>query len=121
MPLSGGGMPAYRSPVDPMGALPKSGFGRESNIPAGLTRPRGGLANGTTTGVVGNLLTPQKKSGQGVGPAKGIGPVANRTQGNYKGPAVQTYSGGYGTGTGSGYGGSASKTEANVRGFLLRK
>ena len=121
MPLSGGNLPGYRSPVDPLGALPKSGFGRESNIPASLSRPRAGLQNGNTTGVVGNLLTPQKRSGQGVGPAKGIGPVAHRTQGNYTGPAVQTYSGGYGTGTGAGYGGSAGRSEAIVRGSLLRK
>jgi len=99
--------------------LPKSGFGRESNIPARGMGPKGPLP-GVTQGVLGKLMTP--KPGAGGAGANGAGNVRGRLLGGGKSATpVQSYSGGYGTGTGSGFGGSSSKTEASVRGFLLKK
>lgn len=126
--LPAGGMPlgsnqGYRTPVDPMGALPKTnGFGGQgSNIPARGMGPRGLLPNGTSSQALnGKMLTPQKTQGSGAGPARGMAPSAGRTNGNYSGPAAATYNGGYGTGSGAGMG-SASRTESLVRGSLLRK
>ncbi|CAN5363605.1 hypothetical protein BH10CYA1_BH10CYA1_33790 [soil metagenome] len=120
MPLSGN--QGYRTPSEPMGALPKSGFGRGSNIPAGGMAPKGMLPSGfSTNGLNGKMLNQNKASGAGAGAPRGMAPSAGRTNGDYKGPAAATYSGGYGNGSGAGYGGSASRTESMVRGSLLRK
>jgi len=110
----------YRSaPASAMGALPQSGFGRGSNIPAGGIGPKGPLANGTTTGVTGSINPGPRKQGSGAGPARGMSPNSGRSNGNSNAP-VASYSGGYGTGSGAGYGGAASRTDTAVRGTLLR-
>lgn len=104
-PMSGSPMP-----------LPKSGFGRESNIPARGMGPKGPLP-GVTQGVLGKMMTP--KPGAGAGPASGAGNVRGRLLGGPKPAQAQSYSGGYGSGSGIGSSGSASRSEANVRGRLL--
>ncbi|HEY9679467.1 MAG TPA: hypothetical protein V6C76_15775 [Drouetiella sp.] len=124
--LPAGGMPlgsnqGYRTPSEPMGALPKSGFGGPSNIPARGFAPKG-LANGTSNNqLAGKMLNQNKPSGNGAGAPRGMAMNPGRTNGDYHGPAAATYSGGYGSGSGAGYGGSASRTESMVRGSLLRK
>lgn len=119
MPL--GGNQGYRTPSEPMGALPKSGFGG-TNIPARGMGPKGMLPSGfSTNGLNGKMLNQNKPTGAGAGAPRGMAPSTGRTNGNYNGPAAATYSGGYGSGSGAGYGGSASRTESMVRGSLLRK
>ncbi|MGH9552695.1 MAG: hypothetical protein ACRD3W_25170 [Terriglobales bacterium] len=119
MPL--GGNQGYRTPGGGSLPLPKSGFGG-SNIPARGMGPAGALPTGDSTNrLMGKMLNPGVAKGMGAGPARGMQPTAGRTNGNYGGPPVATYSGGYGNGTGSGYGGSASRTDAMVRGSLLHK
>lgn len=49
--MSTGGALPYRTPSNPMGALPKSGFGQFSNIPARGMGPQNALPRGTSTGV----------------------------------------------------------------------
>jgi hypothetical protein len=51
---------------------------------------------------------------------KGIANNPARTTGN-SAPAVASYSGGYGSGSGNAFGGSSGRTDANVRGFLLKR
>lgn len=119
MPL--GGNQGYRTPSEPMGALPKSGFGRGSNIPAGGMAPKGVLPSGfSTNGLNGKMLNQNKASGAGAGAPRGMSQPTGRSNGNYSGPPVAASYGGYGNGTGSGAG-SASRTESMVRGSLLRK
>jgi len=124
--LPGGGVgapgswPAYRGDPPGLQGLPKSGFGRDSNIPARGMGP-GGRLPGVTQGVIGKLMNQAPAKGQGAGAPRGMAPPTQaRTTGNSSTP-VATYNGGYGTGSGSAYGGSSSKTEASVRGSLLRK
>jgi len=105
-PMSGSPMP-----------LPKSGFGRESNIPARGMGPKGPLP-GVTQGVLGKMMTP--KPGAGAGPGSGAGNVRGRLLGGSKPAQAQSYSGGYGSGSGIGSSGSASRSESNVRGTLLK-
>jgi hypothetical protein len=121
IPLAGNG-PGYRTaPAGAMGALPQSGFGRGSNIPAGGIGPKGPLADGRSTGnLQGKMLTPQKTAGSGAGAPRGMAPSSGRTNGNSNAP-VASYSGGYGTGSGAGYGGAASRTDTAVRGTLLKR
>ena len=52
---AGDGIAPYRTPSNPMGALPKSGFNGPSNIPARGMGPRTALPGGTTTGVHGHV------------------------------------------------------------------
>lgn len=112
--------PGYRGPRGQGLPLPKSGFGRDTNIPA-RGMGVGPLPDGTNTNrLMGKMLNPSVAKGVATGPARGMQPTTGRSNGNYGGPPAATYSGGYGSGSGSGYGGSASKTEANVRGSLLR-
>jgi hypothetical protein len=119
--LPGNGGPGYRTDTPGgMGSLPKSGFGRESNIPARGMGPRGNLP-GVTQGVIGKMVNQQQAKGSGAGAPKGISaPTVARTNGNSSTP-VASYSGGYGTGSGPAFGGSASQTSTSVRGSLLRK
>jgi hypothetical protein len=116
MQLGNGSGPGYRSA--PQAALPKSGFGGPSNIPARGMAPAGTLP-GVTKGVLGNIMAKPKGNGAGAGPAGGIAPPRGRSNGNSNGPAVASY-GGYGTGSGTGTG-AASSTESNVRGTLLKR
>lgn len=107
--------------VPSAGALPRSGFG-PSNIPARGLGPKGPLADGTNTNrLMGKMMTPPKAQGASVGPARGMAPSRGPTNGNYNGPAVSSYSGGYGSGSGAGFGGSSSRTDTSVRGSLLKK
>lgn len=105
-----------------MGSLPKTGFG-SSNIPARGMAPRGGaLPDATNTNrLMGKMMNPPKSQGASAGPARGMRPSSGPSNGNYTGPAVQSYSGGYGNGSGAGFGGSASRTDTSVRGSLLKK
>ena len=104
-----------------MGSLPKTGFG-QSNIPARGMGPKGPLADATSTNrLMGKMMTPPKSQGASAGPARGMAPSRGQTNGNYNGPAVSSYSGGYGNGSGAGFGGSASRTDTSVRGSLLKK
>lgn len=115
--------PRTSNPMMPnaAGALPKSGFG-PSNIPARGMGPRGALPDATSTNrLMGRMMTPVKKQGLAVGAPRGLTPTRGPSNGNYSGPPVASYSGGYGTGSGSGYGGSASSTTTSVRGSLLKK
>lgn len=119
MPL--GGNQGYRTPSEPMGALPKSGFGG-TNIPARGMGPKGMLPSGfSTNGLNGKMLNQNKPTGAGAGAPRGMSPNMGRSNGNSNAPAAATYSGGYGNGTGNAYGGSASRTDTLVRGSLLRK
>jgi hypothetical protein len=120
LPGAGPGFPAYRGDPPGLQGLPKSGFGRDSNIPARGMGP-GGRLPGVTQGVIGKLMNQQPAKGAAAGAPRGMAqPTQARTNGNSNTP-VASYSGGYGTGNGSAYGGSSSKTEASVRGSLLRK
>lgn len=115
----GGPNQGYRTDSPMMGSpmpLPKSGFGRESNIPARGMGPKGPLP-GVTQGVLGKMMTP--KPGAGAGPASGSGNVRGRLLGGAKPAAAQSYSGGYGSGSGIGSSGSSQRTDASVRGRLL--
>ncbi len=81
----------------------------------------GPLPDGTNTNrLMGKMLNPSTVKGVAAGPSRGMAPNTGRSNGNYNGPAVATYSGGYGSGSGSGTGGSASRTESMVRGSLLK-
>jgi hypothetical protein len=118
MPL--GGNQGYRSAPGGGLALPKSGFGRDTNIPA-RGMGHGGLPDGSSTNrMMGKMLNSGVGHGSGAGAPRGMQPSAGKTNGNYNGPAVESYSGGYGSGSGSGYGGSASRTDTSVRGSLLK-
>lgn len=108
----GGPNPGYRNAPSALQSLPKSGFGRESNIPARGLGPKGPLP-GVTTGVLGKLMTPVKGQGMSAGGPKGMS--GNRAR---AAAPAQSYSGGYGQGSGSSYGGG--RTEGIVRGTLLR-
>ncbi len=115
----GGPNQGYRTDSPSMGTslpLPKSGFGRESNIPARGMGPKGPLP-GVTQGVLGKIMTP--KPGAGAGPASGAGNVRGRLLGGAKPAQAQSYSGGYGSGSGIGNSGSAARTDSSVRGRLL--
>ena len=116
MQLGNGSSPGYRTPS--AAALPKSGFGGPSNIPARGMAPRGSLP-GVNQSVLGNIMAKPKGAGSGAGPAGGMAPPTGRSNGNSNAPAVANY-GGYGTGSGTGTGG-ASSTESNVRGTLLKR
>ncbi|HEY9772303.1 MAG TPA: hypothetical protein V6C81_00680 [Planktothrix sp.] len=106
----GGGLP-----------LPKSGFGRDTNIPARGMAPRGNLPDASSTNrMMGKMLNPGTGHGVAAGAPRGITPSAGRSNGNSNAPAVQTYSGGYGQGSGNATGGSASRTDSSVRGSLLK-
>lgn len=111
----GGGGPSYRTPVDPLGALPKSGFGRETNIPARGMAPRGALPSGFTTGVHANLM-PSAKTASGPGMAAGNRGAARPAKAAT--PAA-TYGGNYrAASSGAGGGGSVS---TNVQGVLMNR
>ena len=100
--------------------LPKSGFGRHTNIPARGMAPKNALPNGTTTNrLMGKMMAPKKVIGRSGGSPRGMSPSTRPTSGG--GPKVSTYSGGSGDGYGSGYGGNSSKTTTLVRGSLLKK
>jgi hypothetical protein len=115
----GGPNQGYRNAPAGIGSLPKSGFGG-SNIPARGMGPRNLLPSGSSNNqLMGKMMTPPP-SQPAVGRPQGMSPTPARTNGNYNGPAVSTYSGGYGQGSGSGYGGSASRTDSSVRGHLLK-
>jgi len=100
--------------------LPKSGFGRSSNIPAGGMAPKNALPSGQSTNrLMGKMMAPQKVLGRSGGSPRGMSPSRGATNGG--GPKVSSYSGGYGDGHGSGYGGSSTQTNSIVRGSLLKK
>lgn len=104
-----------------MGSLPKTGFG-QTNIPARGMGPKGPLADATSTNrLMGKMMTPPKSQGASAGPARGMAPTKGPSNGNYAGPAVSSYSGGYGNGSGAGFGGSSSRTDTSVRGSLLKR
>lgn len=68
---AGPGIAPYRTPSNPMGALPKSGFGG-TNIPARGMGPRTALPGGTTTGIHGQVMPFAKAGPQAAsaGPAR---------------------------------------------------
>lgn len=100
--------------------LPKSGFGRHSNIPARGMAPKNALPSGKSTNrLMGKMMAPKKVVGRRGSRSRGVSPARGYNSGG--GPKVKSYSGGYGSGTGSGYGGNSSKTSTLVRGSLLKK
>ena len=114
-----GAMP-YRTGNGGSLPLPKSGFGRSSNIPAGGMAPKNALPSGHTTNrLMGKMMAPKKVVGRSGGSPRGMSPSRGRTSGG--GPKVSTYSVGYGNGSGNGYGGSSTRTDTLVRGSLLKK
>ncbi len=73
---AGDGIAPYRTPNNPLGALPKSGFG-PTNIPARGMGPRTALPGGTTTGVHGAVNWQKPQQAQGArGPAAAAAPAA---------------------------------------------
>lgn len=101
MPIGGG--PSYRTANDPLGVLPKSGFGRDTNIPARGMAPRGALPNGVTTGIHGQVMPFAKPMGAGgnramarsASPTAAKSPVAASSYGgNYSRPSGASTSGG---------------------------
>jgi hypothetical protein len=125
--IPAGGMPiggpnqGFRTPSGGSLPLPKSGFGRETNIPARGMAPRNALPNGSTNNqLMGKMLNQGTGHGVGGGAPRGMSQPTGRSNGNYSGPPVAASYGGYGQGSGSNSG-SASRTESNVRGFLLNK
>lgn len=116
MPIGDSG-PGYRTPIDPMGSLPKSGFGRDTNIPARGMGPKGPLPGGFTTGIHGQVMPFAKASSPAMGAgnrgaARPSRPVASAPAasygGNYTSPS-----------TSSGVGGMGASTA--VRGALLTR
>lgn len=110
------GYPAYRNPTNPMGALPKSGFGGPSNIPAGGMGPRTALPNGQSTGVHANLMTPIPRAAASAGPGRAMraAPVAAAPAATYGGPSYTRASGPVSSGGGM-------SSSSNVSGSLLTK
>src|SRR5262249_27151236 len=112
--------PGYRTPQGMGLPLPKSGFGRDTNIPARGMGPRGALPDASSTNrLMGKMMNPSVATGQSAGHPRFMQVNPNRTVGNSPAP-VATYSGGYGQGSGAATGGSASRTEGLVRGSLLK-
>jgi hypothetical protein len=113
--------PGYRTPSGLGLPPPKSGFGRDTNIPARGMGPRGALPDATSTNrLMGKMLNPSAVKGMAAGPSHQMAPTTAKSNGNYAGPTAQTYSGGYGNGAGGGTGGSSSVTQSFVKGSLLR-
>jgi hypothetical protein len=117
MPMQGSMGPGYRSDNPGMGALPlpKSGFGRDTNIPAGGMAPKTMLPSGQTTGVHGHMMTPTARTAQ---PAAAAG---NRSaMAPARGPAAANYGGNYTQASGGGAVAGTGATTA-VRGVLLNR
>ncbi len=119
-----GGGPAYRN-GSPQSAgslpLPKSGFGRDTNIPAGGMGPKVALPDGTNTNrLAGRMMTPKQQTG----PA-GVyaSPARSMAAGNAapKGPVAANYGENYGAGNGYGSSAGGTRTDSLVRGSLLTK
>ena len=117
MPMAGGG-PGYRTDNPGMGALPlpKSGFGRDTNIPAGGMGPKTMLPSGQTTGVHGSLMTPTAHT---VGPASAAGTRGTMTPAR-PAPVASSYGGNY-TRPMGGSSASGSGASTAVRGVLLNR
>ncbi len=122
----GGPNQGYRGAPASDTTLPKSGFGRDTNIPARGMGPRQALPDGTTTNrLMGKMLNQARPASAGGplagrrGQGLGQGPGQNRASGRLAPPAVSTYPGDFGTG--SGFGGSGSRTEASVTGKLIKR
>lgn len=122
IPMQGNGGPAYRSDNPGMSSLPlpKSGFGRDSNIPAAGIVPRGGpLPSGVTTGIHGHLMTPTLRptvtvvgGGAGAGNRAATAVHGTMQAANYGGNYTQAPPGGSASGAGA---------STAVRGVLLNR
>lgn len=116
MPIGGG--PSYRTPVDPLGALPKSGFGRDTNIPARGMAPKGALPNGFTTGIHGQVMPFAKP----MGASGGRGAMARSARPmSAKGPTTAASYGGNYTSSGGGSGGGGGGSSTAVTGRLMSR
>lgn len=127
--LGGPGVQPYRTQNPNMGAgqlpLPKSGFNRESNIPAGGIHPGGALPEGTTTNrLAGKMFSPKQPislggppSGSLQGPPSRGAMLSNKSS---KPTAAATYGSSYGPSTPVSSGNNG-RTEGIVRGTLLNK
>lgn len=102
--------------------LPKSGFGRHTNIPARGMAPKHALPSGHTTNrLMGKMNAPKKMISR-----RAINPGALKSgsrgaRSRRSAPKVSSYGKNYGSGSGSGYGGANSSTKTFVRGSLLKK
>jgi hypothetical protein len=122
MHLPGNGRePGYRTPPGEGVPLPKSGFGRDTNIPARGMGPRESLPDGTSTNrLMGKMMDPSVVKGVSAGPSKWAFTPQSKPAAAPKAQApAQTYNNNYAA-FGSGSGGSSSRTEGMVRGSLLR-
>lgn len=117
--MNGGALP-YRTPVNPMGALPKSGFGQFSNIPARGMGPQQALPNGTTSG--GHVALPKQAAAPvasrsmlpgagGARPAAAARPAAPVAAAGYGGNYTRT----------TGATGGGSSVSSNVSGRLMNR
>lgn len=110
---AGPGIAPYRTPSNPMGALPKSGFGG-TNIPARGMGPRNALQNGTTTGVHGAVNPFAKAAGPSAASAGPRAQAAGRPA-----PVAASYGGGpytqAGGGATGGVGGAGASTAVSGR------
>ena len=113
--------PGYRTPPGSTVPIPKSGFGRDTNIPARGMGPREALPDGTNTNrLMGKMLNPSTVRGMAAGPGYHMAPTTAKANPGYSPPAAQTYGGNYAS-SGSGSGGSGSVTQSFVKGSLLRQ
>ena len=113
---TGGALP-YRTPYDPQGALPKSGFGSFSNIPARGMAPQSALPKGTSTGV--HTALPAASRSRPPQQARGSNPSAAPAITVYRPAAPASYNSNYtqySGGTGSG-----STTSSAVSGRLMNR
>ncbi len=124
--LGGPGVQPYRTP-DNAGQLPlpKSGFSRESNIPARGMAPRNALADGTSTNrLMGKLMKPKEAIG-GTYPTGSLGGGGGRPRGNpqrmQQAPQAASYGNNYGVPSSGTSSGGSGRTEGIVRGTLLSK
>lgn len=116
---TGGALP-YRTPSNPMGALPKSGFGQFSNIPARGMGPQNALPKGTSTGV--HTATPAAAAARPAAnrPMLGGGPGSGGAARPSAPATVASYGGSY-TSPGGGGAGRSSSASSNVSGRLMSR
>lgn len=117
--MSTGGALPYRTPSNPMGALPKSGFGQFSNIPARGMGPQSALPRGTSTGVHAAPAAAVARPAANR-PMLGGGPAPGAAARRPSGPvAAASYGGSYATPYASS--GRSSSASSNVSGRLMNR
>lgn len=116
---AGPGMLPYRTPSNPMGALPKVGFGQWSNIPQRGMAPQQALPSGRSSG--GHVAVPQMARPQQQQQARRPGVSAPRPVAQAR-PAGSPVAAGYGSNyTQANTGVSGSVASTNVRARLMNR